>query len=147
LRSVRTDPKILRVPSAAWVGDGGCLEEPKPWAQAGPSADGLLGAIFLYRVPPPNGLLGYLHDGHGLATRHGLRRSGRTKEGRSSNGVRPFEGQKVSFRGANDFVGRAGKANVLSLVTLCSNHPLTPSLQRRGTSLTPLLSEEGEGGW
>jgi len=29
---------------------------------------------------------------------------------------------------------------------LYGNHPLTPSLLRRGTTLTPLLSEEGEGG-
>ncbi len=40
-----------------------------------------------------------------------------------------------------------GLNSVLSLLILYSNHPLTPSLQRRGTSLTPLLSEEGVGGW
>ena len=34
-------------------------------------------------------------------------------------------------------------ASVLCRVILCSNHPLTPSFERRGTSLTPLLSEEG----
>ena len=38
-------------------------------------------------------------------------------------------------------------SSVLSRLILYSNHPLTPSLQRRGTSLTPLLYEEGVGGW
>ena len=34
-------------------------------------------------------------------------------------------------------------ASVLCRLTLYSDHPLTPSFERRGTSLTPLLSEEG----
>src|SRR6266516_2922844 len=45
---------------------------------------------------------GYLKNGYWIAIGNCHRRPGGAEEGCSSNGVRPFEERKVSFRGANE---------------------------------------------
>jgi len=51
----------------------------------------------------------------------------------------------LSRRGAG-MKREPSRASLLPRIILFSNHPLTISFQRRGTSLTPILSEDGEGG-
>ncbi len=82
------------------------------------------------------------------------RRTSRARDGDNpTHRSRPY---RVEFSSCHPSLGlsRRGagmkrepsRASLLPRIILFSNHPLTISFQRRGTSLTPILSEDGEGG-